>query len=187
MSDRSECLLPHPHPPALPSHAFHASGAKHAVHLSSVAVYGNVSAPVDEGFPTDSDLPPNDLYARSKREAEELLTQVPERLYIDSYVALAGSQLALLNLTGDETACNELYFSVWNDNERALSATLRFQCWFDQPLSVVSPLFRDSFLASLPNDPSRTTRTGTSTPLTSTTTSVFMTLWIKGTCLSPMP
>ena len=48
------------------------AGVGHAVHLSSVAVYGTVEGPVDETCPTDSDLPPDDLYARSKREAEEV-------------------------------------------------------------------------------------------------------------------
>jgi hypothetical protein len=79
--------------------------------------------------------------------------EVPDQLIVDSYIGLAGSQLALINLTGSHDDCNEVYFAVWNDNERALSATLRFSCWFDQPLVNVSPLFRDSFLASLPNDP----------------------------------
>ena len=79
--------------------------------------------------------------------------QAPDRLYIDSYVGLAGSQLALINATGGPLDCNSVYFGVWNDNEFPLSATLRFNCWFDQPLTAVSPLFADSFLASLPNDP----------------------------------
>jgi nucleoside-diphosphate-sugar epimerase len=47
-----------------------AAGVGHAVHLSSVAVYGTVDGPVDEESPTDRDLPERDLYARSKREAE---------------------------------------------------------------------------------------------------------------------
>jgi nucleoside-diphosphate-sugar epimerase len=49
------------------------AGVAHGVHLSSVAVYGSVHGPVDEGSPTDSALPPGDLYARSKREAEEVV------------------------------------------------------------------------------------------------------------------
>lgn len=44
----------------------------HAVHVSSVAVYGAVEGPVDETTSTDSPIPPGDLYARSKREAEEV-------------------------------------------------------------------------------------------------------------------
>lgn len=47
-----------------------AAGVGHAVHVSSVTVYGSVAGPVDESSPVDSDLPPSDLYARSKREAE---------------------------------------------------------------------------------------------------------------------
>ena len=40
------------------------------VHLSSVAVYGRASAPIYEDTPIDTPLPPGNLYARSKREAE---------------------------------------------------------------------------------------------------------------------
>ncbi len=42
----------------------------HALHVSSVAVYGAVAGAIDESSPTDSQLAPGDLYARSKREAE---------------------------------------------------------------------------------------------------------------------
>lgn len=49
-----------------------AAGLTHAVHVSSVTVYGTVTGPVDESSPVDSDLPPHDLYARSKREAERV-------------------------------------------------------------------------------------------------------------------
>ena len=77
----------------------------------------------------------------------------PDVLTIDSYVALANSRLTLINAEGSALDKNDLYFSVWNDNERALSATLRFNCWFDQPLTEVSPLFAESFMASVPNDP----------------------------------
>jgi len=54
-------------------------GVEHAVHISSVAVYGTVSGTVDEETPTDSDLPPGDLYARSKREAEEVVRGIGAR------------------------------------------------------------------------------------------------------------
>lgn len=46
--------------------------ATHTVHVSSVAVYGPIEGPVDERTPIDTDLLPGDLYARSKREAEEV-------------------------------------------------------------------------------------------------------------------
>jgi hypothetical protein len=79
---------------------------------------------------------------------------VPDFLYIDSFIALAGSQLALINLTGGPMATNTLYFDVWNDNEFPLSTTKLMGCWFDQPLVNVSPLFTESFLKnSTPHDP----------------------------------
>ena len=48
------------------------AGVGHALHISSVAVYGPVDGPVNEGTPIDSIILPSDLYARSKREAEEV-------------------------------------------------------------------------------------------------------------------
>jgi nucleoside-diphosphate-sugar epimerase len=50
-----------------------------AVHVSSVAVYGSAPGPVDESTPTDSNLAPGDLYARSKREAEEVVRGIEEK------------------------------------------------------------------------------------------------------------
>jgi nucleoside-diphosphate-sugar epimerase len=49
------------------------------VHLSSVAVYGTVPGPIDERTPIDSDLPRADLYARSKREAEEVVRGIEQK------------------------------------------------------------------------------------------------------------
>lgn len=78
--------------------------------------------------------------------------ELPDVLYIDSFVALAGSSLTLINLTGGDDDCNTVLFSVFNDNEFPLSTTLTFSCWFDQPLTAISPLFSEGFLAGLPND-----------------------------------
>ena len=48
------------------------AGVGHALHISSVAVYGPADGPVDERTPVDSIIAASDLYARSKREAEEV-------------------------------------------------------------------------------------------------------------------
>lgn len=53
-----------------------AAGVGHAVHISSVAVYGTVSGRTDEDAPLDSPVPANDFYARSKREAEAAARRV---------------------------------------------------------------------------------------------------------------
>jgi nucleoside-diphosphate-sugar epimerase len=55
------------------------AGVGHVVHLSTVAVYGRVSGPTDEDSPVDAPIPPGDLYARSKREAEEVVLGIQER------------------------------------------------------------------------------------------------------------
>lgn len=52
------------------------AGVRHALHVSSVAVYGTVPGPVDESVPLDRVLPSGDLYARSKREAEQVARRV---------------------------------------------------------------------------------------------------------------
>lgn len=52
------------------------AGVRHAVHLSSVAVYGLRPGPVDEDTPLDGELRPGDRYARSKREAELVVDEV---------------------------------------------------------------------------------------------------------------
>jgi len=55
------------------------TGVEHVVHLSTVAVYGGVEGPVDEDAPIDTPIPPSDLYARSKREAEAVARGIEER------------------------------------------------------------------------------------------------------------
>jgi nucleoside-diphosphate-sugar epimerase len=55
------------------------AGVGHAVHVSSVAVYGNAPGPIDEDTPIDAILAPGDLYARSKREAEEVARGIEEK------------------------------------------------------------------------------------------------------------
>jgi nucleoside-diphosphate-sugar epimerase len=46
------------------------AGVQRLVHVSSVAVYGGASGPVDESTPTDTPIAAGNLYARSKRAAE---------------------------------------------------------------------------------------------------------------------
>ncbi len=51
-------------------------GIGHAVHLSSVAVYGLRPGPIDEATPLDGELRSGDGYARSKRAAELVVDEV---------------------------------------------------------------------------------------------------------------
>lgn len=87
--------------------------------------------------------------------------EIPDVLMIDSFLAAAGSSLALINFTGGPKAENTVLFRVWNDNEFPLSATLTFCCWFNQPLYYVNPLFSESFLENnTPHDPTELDITG---------------------------
>jgi hypothetical protein len=106
-----------------------------------------LQSPVAAGQPTD--LNTNSKYDFDNAEYQPL----PDVLYIDSFVALGGSQLALINFTGEPEDVNTVLFSVWNNYEFPLSVTLQFNCWFDQPLTRISNLFSESFLAGTPHDP----------------------------------
>ena len=52
------------------------AGVRHAVHVSSVAVYGQTSRPMDGVGPLEGTIRPDNLYARSKRLAEEVATKI---------------------------------------------------------------------------------------------------------------
>jgi nucleoside-diphosphate-sugar epimerase len=55
------------------------AGVPQAVHVSSVAVYGQATSPKDEEARIDAPISPGDLYARSKREAEEVARGIEAR------------------------------------------------------------------------------------------------------------
>ena len=55
------------------------AGVDHVVHVSTVAVYGGLRGEKDEDTPIDTPIPPGDVYARSKREAEEVARGIEER------------------------------------------------------------------------------------------------------------
>jgi hypothetical protein len=107
-----------------------------------------LKSPVAAGQPTDL----NNNLARDFDGAE--YEQLPDRLYISSFIAIQDSALTLINFTGTDHDVNRVLFSVWNDYEFPLSATIEFNCWFEARLSSISTLFTNSFLASTPNDPS---------------------------------
>lgn len=81
---------------------------------------------------------------------------LPEHLYIDNFLAQGQSSLTLLNLTGSiDNHVAALAIDIWNDNEYALSSTLSFKCWIEEPLLNISLVFSDGFLANnTPDDPS---------------------------------
>jgi hypothetical protein len=79
---------------------------------------------------------------------------VPNELYLDAFFAIQGSSLTLLNLTGGFQHTANVRFDVWNDDEKALSATLAFKCWIEEPLWTISLVFDGPFLEGVqPNDP----------------------------------
>jgi hypothetical protein len=79
---------------------------------------------------------------------------IADTLIIDSFVAIAGSSLTLINLSGGTQFTAVAKFDIWNDNEKPLSATKLFRCWFEEPLQNVSSVFSEFYLANnVPNDP----------------------------------
>jgi len=77
----------------------------------------------------------------------------PEHLIMPSFLALDHSHLTLINLTGSDRDLNKVKLTIYNDNEYLLSDVFEFNCWFDQPMVKVSPVFDAAFLKSTPNDP----------------------------------
>lgn len=106
-----------------------------------------LQSPVAAQQPTD--LNSNSAYDFDNAEYQQL----PDLLYIDSFIALGGSSLSLINFTGQGDDINTVLFSVWNNYEFPLSVTLQFNCWFDQPLTRISSLFSEAYLLSTPHDP----------------------------------
>lgn len=128
----------------------HLIGSELVLNSSGVCYEVNavsICSPLVQGAQTDldgnGDLDFNDIEYAS----------LPDKMLIDSFVALAGSHLTLLSLVGRFEDLNTIRFDVFNDNEMALSAQITFCCWFDQPLATVHPLFAESFLQTVPNDP----------------------------------
>jgi len=95
------------------------------------------------GDPRDGELQLDDLEYES----------APASVIIDCFATFSGSQLALINMTGSDRERNKIKITAYNDNEFLLSDTVEFNCWFDQPLTSVSAIFRESYLKSTPNDP----------------------------------
>ncbi len=107
------------------------------------------SSPLPQGQATDLDA--DGMLDFDDQEYEA----IPDRLYIQSFVALAGSSLTLINMTGNANATAIVKFDVFNDNEFPLSATLSFRCWVEERLDELSLVFNHFFLGNnTPNDPS---------------------------------
>jgi hypothetical protein len=106
-------------------------------------------SPEDAGDPTDLDG--DGQLDFDGMEYEE----IADDLYLDSFFALAGSSLTLINMTGGFNHTANVNFDVWNDNEFPLSATLAFNCWISKPIDQISLVFQGAFLLNnTPNDAS---------------------------------
>jgi PKD repeat protein len=70
---------------------------------------------------------------------------VPDDLY-GEFIAVPGSSLTLLNLSGGAYFKASVAFDIWNDNEIPLSLQLQFRCWFDEELANLSPVFTSQYL-----------------------------------------
>ena len=62
------------------------AGVKTVVHVSSVAVHGSAGGHPDETSPLDAPLLPRELYARSKREAEQVVQTLARELGIPTTI-----------------------------------------------------------------------------------------------------
>ncbi len=77
---------------------------------------------------------------------------VPDDLY-GEFVALAGSSLTLLNLSGGTAFTANITMDLFNDAEMPMSVSFGFRCWFEEALEDISIMFSEAYLKSVPNDP----------------------------------
>jgi hypothetical protein len=120
----------------------HASGSAFSTEAFSF------TSPLVAGAPTDIS-PQNGKRDFNGNEYE----QVPDVLYIETFIPTTTEALSILNLTGGPLDRNTLHFTVWNNNEYPMSTTRTFNCWFDTDLTAISFLFSEKFLRSTPFDP----------------------------------
>jgi hypothetical protein len=89
------------------------------------------------------------IYDFDDREYEAI-----PKYHYSEFLAVAGSSLTLINLTGGADFVATVRFDIWNDNEQPLSATKTFRCWMEEALSDINPVFSDFYLRNnTPNDP----------------------------------
>jgi streptogramin lyase len=62
--------------------------------------------------------------------------------------AVVQSNLILINLTGGAAFTATIDFLVFNNNEEQFSTQFTFQCWIKEPLSLISNVFDNDFLAT---------------------------------------
>jgi hypothetical protein len=62
------------------------------------------------------------------------------------------SDLILIALTGGSGFTTRLDFLIYNDNEEVFSKNYSFKCWRKVPLTALSTLFQQTFLAGQTND-----------------------------------
>lgn len=79
--------------------------------------------------------------------------KMPSRVHLDSFLGLPGSRLTLVNFSGDPEADVSVYIAIWNDNERAMSLSFRFRCWFEIDLTRLSGAFSQAYLHTTDHDP----------------------------------
>jgi hypothetical protein len=80
--------------------------------------------------------------------------KIPNRIYIDNFVAAANSSMSLINMSGGQQWTATALIDLWNDNEQQLSFSQTFKCWFEANLTDVDLNFSQNFLLNnTPNDP----------------------------------
>ncbi len=98
---------------------------------------------------------PTDMDLDGQRDFDGIEYEgIPDELILDSFVAALDSSLVLINLSGGNAFTANVRFDVFNDNEKALSATLAFRCWTEARLIEISQVFHPLFLElNTVNDP----------------------------------
>lgn len=103
-----------------------------------------------------AELEPTDRDGDGRRDFDSLEYEpLPNELLFPRFLAqeagVYGSDLVLINLTGGGAHDATVRALLWNDNLEVFSTEYTFQCWERLPLSSLSGLFGQAFLAGATN------------------------------------
>ncbi len=126
----------------------HLIGSEHIISAMG-GMYAIAAKPFQACVPekTNTDLDGDGKRDFDGREYNEL----PDELYIDSFIGNLPGDLVLISFTGPEYL-TQIKFIIYNDDEFQLSGNFQFACWTRTPLAQISGYFTAAGLSTTPDD-----------------------------------
>jgi hypothetical protein len=126
----------------------HLIGSEHIISIGG-GIYAIAARPFQACVPDKTNT---DLDADGKRDFDgKEYNEIPDELYIDSFIGQLPGDLVLISFTGPEYL-TQVKFIIYNDDEFQLSGTFQFACWTRTPLSAISGYFTAGGLSTTPDD-----------------------------------